>query len=166
MILHQLIQGFTCAFNCSDLVQTNMLELDLHMNPRRVRSIDGFKPSYHVINDIPFLFVKTTCLTGEPRSVAGFLHPKPHLAAFSPATPCFVPGHIMFRATEACRAPFVEPFCYGTREDEWVVAHCGPIKVHLFTREMREQYQLLGWGWLSPITRMSWEILGNHRYIS
>ena len=52
----------------------------------------------------------------------------------------------MFRATEACRAPFVEPFCYGTREDEWVVAHCGPIKVHLFTREMREQYQLLGWG--------------------
>ena len=50
----------------------------------------------------------------------------------------------MFRATEACRAPFVEAFCYGTREDEWVVAHCGPIKVHLFTREMREQYQLLG----------------------
>ena len=51
-------------------------------------------------------------------------------------------GHIMFRATEACQAPFVEAFCYGTREDEWVVAHCGPIKVHLFTRETREQYQL------------------------
>ena len=34
---------------------------------------------------------------------------------------------VFFR--EACQAPFVEPFCYGTREDEWVVAHCGPIKV-------------------------------------
>ncbi|CAJ1356931.1 unnamed protein product, partial [Effrenium voratum] len=51
-------------------------------------------------------------------------------------------GQIMFRATEACKVPFVEPFCYGTREDEWVVAHCGPIKVHLFTRETRDQYQL------------------------
>ncbi|CAJ1441468.1 unnamed protein product, partial [Effrenium voratum] len=43
---------------------------------------------------------------------------------------------------QACKVPFVEPFCYGTREDEWVVAHCGPIKVHLFTRETRDQYQL------------------------
>ncbi|CAK9037159.1 unnamed protein product [Durusdinium trenchii] len=51
-------------------------------------------------------------------------------------------GHIMFRATEACEAPFVQAFCYGTRQDEWVVAHCGSIKVHLLTQEAREQYQL------------------------
>ena len=36
----------------------------------------------------------------------------------------------------------IEAFCYGTRNDEWVVAHCGPIKVHIFTRESRELYQL------------------------
>ena len=51
-------------------------------------------------------------------------------------------GQIMARATQACEAPFVEAFCYGTRDDEWVVAQCGPIKVHLFTRETREQYKL------------------------
>eukprot|EP00913_Durusdinium_trenchii_P006925 g6514.t1 len=51
-------------------------------------------------------------------------------------------GHIMFRATEACEAPFVQAFCYGTRQDEWVVAHCGSIKVHLLTQEAQEQYQL------------------------
>ncbi|CAK0818521.1 unnamed protein product, partial [Prorocentrum cordatum] len=49
---------------------------------------------------------------------------------------------IVSRATLACEAPHVDAFCYGTRNDEWVVAHCGPIKVHLFTRESREQYRL------------------------
>eukprot|EP00812_Abedinium_dasypus_P001921 NODE_1232_length_1203_cov_203.541812.p2 GENE.NODE_1232_length_1203_cov_203.541812~~NODE_1232_length_1203_cov_203.541812.p2 ORF type:complete len:278 (+),score=86.10 NODE_1232_length_1203_cov_203.541812:321-1154(+) len=51
-------------------------------------------------------------------------------------------GEIMVRATEACRVPHVEAFCYGTREDEWVVAHCGGIKIHLFTIEAREDYRL------------------------
>eukprot|EP00931_Biecheleriopsis_adriatica_P100364 TRINITY_DN75690_c0_g1_i1.p1 TRINITY_DN75690_c0_g1~~TRINITY_DN75690_c0_g1_i1.p1 ORF type:complete len:540 (+),score=137.83 TRINITY_DN75690_c0_g1_i1:19-1638(+) len=51
-------------------------------------------------------------------------------------------GHIVSRATQACEVPHVEAFCWGTRNDEWVVAHCGPIKVHLFTRETREEYKL------------------------
>jgi len=51
-------------------------------------------------------------------------------------------GDIISRATQSCAVPHVEAFCYGTREDEWVVAHCGSIKVHLFTREARELYQL------------------------
>lgn len=51
-------------------------------------------------------------------------------------------GEIVAKATQACRVPHVEAFCYGTRRDEWVVGHCGPIKVHIFTRETREEYNL------------------------
>eukprot|EP00928_Gymnodinium_smaydae_P035031 TRINITY_DN24716_c0_g1_i1.p1 TRINITY_DN24716_c0_g1~~TRINITY_DN24716_c0_g1_i1.p1 ORF type:complete len:584 (-),score=88.39 TRINITY_DN24716_c0_g1_i1:125-1876(-) len=51
-------------------------------------------------------------------------------------------GEIVSKATQSCNPPHVEAFCFGTRNDEWVVAHCGPMKVHLFTRESREQYQL------------------------
>eukprot|EP00930_Biecheleria_cincta_P059296 TRINITY_DN45044_c0_g1_i1.p1 TRINITY_DN45044_c0_g1~~TRINITY_DN45044_c0_g1_i1.p1 ORF type:complete len:510 (+),score=82.79 TRINITY_DN45044_c0_g1_i1:24-1532(+) len=60
------------------------------------------------------------------------------------ATPqhCRRLGHIVSRAVQACAVPHVEAFCWGARDDEWVVAHCGPIKVHLFTRQCREDYKL------------------------
>eukprot|EP00445_Apocalathium_hangoei_P071813 CAMPEP_0204164052 /NCGR_PEP_ID=MMETSP0361-20130328/36918_1 /ASSEMBLY_ACC=CAM_ASM_000343 /TAXON_ID=268821 /ORGANISM="Scrippsiella Hangoei, Strain SHTV-5" /LENGTH=642 /DNA_ID=CAMNT_0051120841 /DNA_START=23 /DNA_END=1949 /DNA_ORIENTATION=- len=51
-------------------------------------------------------------------------------------------GEIAAKATEAVKVPHVEAFCYGTRKDEWVVAHCGSIKVHVFTRDTREEYKL------------------------
>lgn len=51
-------------------------------------------------------------------------------------------GEIVSRAVQACRVPHVEAWCYGTRKDEWVVAHAGPIKVHIFTRETRDEYNL------------------------
>jgi len=51
-------------------------------------------------------------------------------------------GEIAAKATQSLQVPHVEAFCYGTRNDEWVVAHCGPIKVHLLTRQCRELYKL------------------------
>lgn len=51
-------------------------------------------------------------------------------------------GEVAAKATQMCHAPHVEAFCYGTRNDEWVVAHCGPMKVHVFTREARAEYNL------------------------
>jgi len=51
-------------------------------------------------------------------------------------------GDIASKAVQLCKVPHVSAFCYGARQDEWVVAHCGPIKVHIFTKESREDYQL------------------------
>lgn len=51
-------------------------------------------------------------------------------------------GEIVAKAVQYLKVPHVDAFCFGTRSDEWVVAHCGPIKVHLLTGQSREVYKL------------------------
>lgn len=51
-------------------------------------------------------------------------------------------GEIAAKACEERMVRHIEAFCYGTRRDEWIVANCGPIKVHIFTRDTREEYDL------------------------
>lgn len=64
------------------------------------------------------------------------------LATGATAQHCRRLGHVVSKAVQACAVPHVEAFCWSGRDDEWVVAHCGSIKVHLFTRECREDYKL------------------------
>jgi len=51
-------------------------------------------------------------------------------------------GNLVAKTVEKLGLPHTASYCYGTREDTWVLARLGPICVHLFIAETRPQYQL------------------------
>jgi len=51
-------------------------------------------------------------------------------------------GNLVAKTVEKLGLPHTASYCYGTREDTWVLARLGPICVHLFIAETRPMYQL------------------------
>mmetsp|Transcript_34479 Transcript_34479/g.89868 ORF Transcript_34479/g.89868 Transcript_34479/m.89868 type:complete len:164 (+) Transcript_34479:818-1309(+) len=51
-------------------------------------------------------------------------------------------GDLVARTLKDLKIPALDAFCWGTKNDEWVLARCGPYAVHLFTQSAREEYQL------------------------
>jgi len=51
-------------------------------------------------------------------------------------------GNLVSKTIQKLEVPHTASYCFGTRNDEWVLAHVGPICVHMFTPYSRTQYQL------------------------
>lgn len=51
-------------------------------------------------------------------------------------------GDITAKAARWTETRHTECFCFASRNDQWVVAHCGPVKVHLFTPDARQLYKV------------------------
>ncbi|CDU16646.1 ribosomal silencing factor RsfS, putative [Plasmodium yoelii] len=33
-------------------------------------------------------------------------------------------------------------YCYCNKTDDWIISHCGPLKIHIVTKELREKYDI------------------------
>ncbi|SCM07312.1 conserved Plasmodium protein, unknown function [Plasmodium chabaudi adami] len=33
-------------------------------------------------------------------------------------------------------------YCYCNKSDDWIISHCGPLKIHIVTKELRDKYDL------------------------
>ncbi|CAD7953303.1 unnamed protein product [Amoebophrya sp. A25] len=60
-------------------------------------------------------------------------------------------GRLLARTIRALEVPFVTPYCWQQRKDEWIHCRLGPIAVHIFTPKSRPLYDLEHL-WTSPET--------------
>uniref|UniRef100_A0A0G4I4R9 Ribosomal silencing factor RsfS n=1 Tax=Chromera velia CCMP2878 TaxID=1169474 RepID=A0A0G4I4R9_9ALVE len=51
-------------------------------------------------------------------------------------------GRMMKRIFTETEIPHLDPRCYGSDAQEWHIAHCGPLLVHLLTSRARQAYNL------------------------
>ncbi len=58
---------------------------------------------------------------------------------------------LIAKTVYALEVPHVMAYSWGSRKDEWTAAHLGPIHVHMFTPQAREDYKLEEL-WTSPET--------------
>ncbi|CAD2086800.1 ribosomal silencing factor RsfS, putative [Plasmodium vinckei lentum] len=33
-------------------------------------------------------------------------------------------------------------YCYCNKSDDWIISHCGPLKIHIVTKELRDKYDI------------------------
>ncbi|KEG01192.1 ribosomal silencing factor RsfS, putative [Plasmodium vinckei vinckei] len=33
-------------------------------------------------------------------------------------------------------------YCYCNKSDDWIISHCGPLKIHIVTKELRDRYDI------------------------
>ncbi|KAF8822698.1 hypothetical protein IE077_003072 [Cardiosporidium cionae] len=60
-------------------------------------------------------------------------------------------GRMLWRTIRDLNIPYISKIvsCIGNRNDDWVITHCGPVQIHLFTATTRELYKLEDI-WLHP----------------
>ncbi|CAA9987097.1 conserved Plasmodium protein, unknown function [Plasmodium knowlesi strain H] len=53
-------------------------------------------------------------------------------------------GKLISRIFVDLEIPYISKvaYCYCNKFDDWIIAHCGPLKVHVVTKELRELYDL------------------------
>ncbi|GAB65416.1 hypothetical protein PCYB_061480 [Plasmodium cynomolgi strain B] len=53
-------------------------------------------------------------------------------------------GKLISRVFVDLEIPFISKvaYCYCNKFDDWIIAHCGPLKVHVVTKELRDVYDL------------------------
>ncbi|KJP86494.1 hypothetical protein AK88_03870 [Plasmodium fragile] len=53
-------------------------------------------------------------------------------------------GKLISRIFVDLEIPFISKvaYCYCNKFDDWIIAHCGPLKVHVVTKELRDVYDL------------------------
>ncbi|ANQ07204.1 Uncharacterized protein PCOAH_00014970 [Plasmodium coatneyi] len=53
-------------------------------------------------------------------------------------------GKLISRIFVDLEIPYISKvaYCYCNKFDDWIIAHCGPLKVHVVTKELRDLYDL------------------------
>jgi len=69
---------------------------------------------------------------------------------------CIRVGQLVADTLRSLKIPYVSEaaYCWACRSDEWIVSHCGPVSIHLLTKEWRKSYRLEDL-WASPHTHFN-----------